>query len=168
MDKSKLQVTRIESFTEALAEGNGTKLETAIKKYRETGKYSDVDFSPIVLGESRSEQFMAANLYGNPFCTMTVIQDMTKKQTTSLVAFGNRDLPLEFLVSFSEIMNLQTNIPSKKLIQEAKYARIPMLKLYLENLRAYGESVSAIILSEALKCQQQKYIEAARRDTLRN
>ena len=65
-------------------------------------------------------------------------------------------------------MNLQTNIPSKKLIQEAKYARIPMLKLYLENLRAYGESVSAIILSEALKCQQQKYIEAARRDTLRN
>ena len=165
MDTSKLYICGHGKFRIVAAEGDSLSLREGVQRYKQSGKYGgEVDFSPVLRGSSDEEDFMAANIYGSPFCTLTAIQHHRNRPNTSLVSIGIGDLSLELLVGLADSLQMVVQDPSKKLIEEAQIVSMPLYLSYKQVLQ-YGNEIFAFqIISQALKEQQQRYILDARKE----
>ncbi len=164
MNRSKLYIKQNEDFMTLAVEGNALPLKDCIEKYLNQGIHKkEVDFSPIVKGRSTDDDFMAANIYGKRFCTLTASQTRTDTiPNTSLVCSGNNSLPLEFLEDFVEVIKLEMYTPSNELITEAAASQMPIFMLYKRAANLNGKDFAAEVVSLSLKEQQKVYIRDAK------
>ncbi len=160
MDRSKLYINKSEDFTTLAVEGNVLPLKDCIEEYLSQGRYKkEVDFSPVVRGGSFDDDFMAANIYGKRFCTLTASQTRTSAvPNTSLVCSGNDSLPLGFLEDFVEVIKFEMYTPSKELITEAAASQMPIFMLYKRAANLKGKDFAAEFVSLTLKEQQKVYV----------
>jgi len=160
MDRSKLYTHKTGNFVAVCAEGSAMNLEEGIKRYKLDGRYrGGVDFTSILRGDSDNEIFVVANIYGNPFCSLTVAQNKFNQRNsdkTILACYGNRQLPLDFLDSFAEIIDLNPSIVSHELVRQAEQAKLPLI-LNFQKYLSKGEDFAAMVLSYSLRKQQQEY-----------
>lgn len=165
MDNTKLYIMDNGNMRTIGIEGDAITLREGIQKYKQKGKYKkEADFSPIVLGRHYGEDFMAVNIYGEKFCTMTALQCINSKPNTSLVSIGIKDLALEFLVDFANFLQIDLQEPSKRLILDAQIASEPLVLLYKEAFQKKDEKFASLLISQALRLQQQTYVRDAKKE----
>ena len=157
MDKSKVYVKDYGNFIGVGVIGNAPPLEETIPKYKATCRYRGADFSAILLGGSDQETFMAANIYGDPFCTLTIEQNNSVMPNTTVGCIGNSRLTLEFLTDLTEALQIEPVDPNSVFKREIEMATAPLLELYQGTCQMGSPKLAAKVLTRALQMQMQRY-----------
>ena len=138
-------------------EGNAPPLRETVPRYKQSGRYKGADFGPILGRERDQGLFMAANIYGDPFCTLTAVQYETHTPNTSLTCAGISTLPLEFLADLAEALQIEPVEPSKGLKEAVDTGTIPLLMIYRQAKQMQSPKLAATLISKSLQMQQQVY-----------